>query len=60
MNGGGAMPREIDIQQCVFARCLIARFRRRAVAEREAVSGYWSKLADQLEARLLKRTGWTR
>lgn len=49
-----------DPQAAIFARCLIIRFRRRARAEREAVSGYWSRLAGQLEARLLARTGWAK
>lgn len=49
-----------DPKEAIFARCLVTRFRRQAREQREAVNGYWTRLADQVEGRLLKRTGWAR
>jgi hypothetical protein len=48
-----------DASSALLAREIIARFRARARQANEAVNGYWSRLADQIEDRLLKRTGWT-
>ena len=47
-----------QMSEVVKARELVAAFRARAAREGEAVSGYWTRLADQVEARLLARTGW--
>ncbi len=44
----------------VKAREIIAAFRSRARREREAVGGFWTDLAADLERRLLRRMGWTR
>ncbi len=50
----------VSMHEAVFARCLIQRFRIRALQEREAVSGFWTNLADATERKLLKNMGWKR